>query len=96
MINIPSIELNISIGYSILLILIICKYFEDVNITKIPDKIARSSTGVGTPDDVIQVFERFLKAGVNHFVIRFWGSNYFGSIDKFASKVIPYFKEQQK
>ena len=64
--------------------------------TKIPDKIARSSTGVGTPDDVIQVFERFLKAGVNHFVIRFWGSNYFGSIDKFASKVIPYFKDQQK
>ena len=66
--------------------------------TKIPDKIARSSTGVGTPDDVIQVFERFIKAGVNHFVIRFWGSNpgYFGSIDKFASKVIPYFKEQEK
>ena len=47
-------------------------------------------------NDVIQVFERFLKAGVNHFVIRFWGSNYFGSIDKFASKVIPYFKDQQK
>ena len=63
---------------------------------KIPDNIARSSTGVGTPDDVIQVFERFLKAGVNHFVIRFWGSNYFGSIDKFASHVIPYFKEQNK
>ena len=64
--------------------------------TKIPDNIARSSTGVGTPDDVIQVFERFLKAGVNHFVIRFCGKNYFGSIDKFASKVIPYFKDQQK
>ena len=66
--------------------------------TKIPDKIARSSTGVGTPDDVIQVFERFIKAGVNHFVIRFWGSSpgYFGSIDKFASKVIPYFKEQEQ
>ena len=64
--------------------------------TTIPDKIARSSTGVGTPDDVIEIFERFLKAGVNHFVIRFWGSNYFGSIDKFASKVIPYFKDQEK
>ena len=41
-------------------------------------------------------FEKFIKAGVNHFVIRFWGKNYFGSIDKFASQVIPYFKEQNK
>ncbi len=64
--------------------------------TTIPDKIARSSVAVGTPDDVIPVFERFLDAGVNHFVIRFWGSNYFGSIDKFASKVMPYFKEKAK
>ena len=64
--------------------------------TKIPDAIARSSTGVGTPDDVIPIFERFVKAGVNHFVIRFWGKNYFGSIDKFATHIIPYFKEQNK
>ena len=64
--------------------------------TTIPDKIARSSVGVGTPDDVIEVFEKFLKAGVNHYVIRFWGSNYFGSIDQFANKVIPYFKDQDK
>jgi len=64
--------------------------------TKIPNDVARSSTAVGTPDDIIPVFERFVKAGVNHFVIRFWGKNYFGSIDKFASHVIPYFKEQNK
>jgi phthiodiolone/phenolphthiodiolone dimycocerosates ketoreductase len=64
--------------------------------TKVPDAVARSSTAVGTPDDIIPVFERFVKAGVNHFVIRFWGKNYFGSIDKFASHVIPYFKEQNK
>ncbi|MBI5145943.1 MAG: LLM class flavin-dependent oxidoreductase [Thaumarchaeota archaeon] len=64
--------------------------------TTIPDAVARSSVAVGTPDDIIPVFERFLKAGVNHFVIRFWGSNYFGSIDKFASKVMPYFKEKYK
>ena len=37
--------------------------------TKIPDTIARSSVAVGTPDDVIPVFERFMKAGVNHFVV---------------------------
>ena len=58
----------------------------------IPDPIARSSTAVGTPDDVIPVFERFMKAGVNHFIIRFWGKNYFGSIDKFASDVMPYLR----
>lgn len=60
--------------------------------TTIPDSVSRSSTAVGNPDDMIPVFERFIKAGVNHFVIRFWGKNYFGSIDKFASTVIPYFK----
>ena len=60
--------------------------------TKIPDSIARSSTAVGTPDDVIPVFERFKKAGVNHFVIRFWGKNYFGSIEKFANYVMPHLR----
>jgi len=62
--------------------------------TKIPDPIARSSTAVGRSDDIIPIFERFMKAGVNHFVIRFWGKNYFGSIDKFASDVMPYLKEK--
>ncbi len=60
----------------------------------IPDHVARSSIGMGTPDDIIPVFERFMKAGVNHFIVRFWGSGYFGSIDKFGSTVLPYFKEQ--
>jgi len=62
----------------------------------IPDPVARSSIALGTPDDVIPVFERFIRAGVNHFVVRFWGSNYFGSIDKFATKVIPYLKDQER
>jgi len=60
--------------------------------TKIPDSIARSSTAVGTPDDVIPILERFKKAGVNHFVIRFWGKNYFGSIEKFANYVMPHLR----
>jgi len=59
----------------------------------IPDKVARSSIGIGTPDDIIPVFERFLKSGVNHFIIRFWGSGYFSSIDKFGSTVLRYFRE---
>ena len=64
--------------------------------TKIPDAIARSSTAVGTPEDMIPIFERFMEAGVNHFVIRFWGKNYFGSIDKFASHVMPVLREKHK
>ncbi len=64
--------------------------------TKIPDGVARSSTAVGTPDDIIPTFERFMEAGVNHFVIRFWGKNYFGSIDKFASHVMPHLREKAK
>jgi len=64
--------------------------------TNIPDSVARSSVAVGTPEDIIPVFERFAKAGVNHFVIRFWGSNYFGSIDKFASAVMPHLRESSE
>ena len=63
---------------------------------KIPEAIARSSTAVGTPDDIIPTFERFMDAGVNHFVIRFWGKNYFGSIDKFASHVMPALRQKNK
>ncbi|MGI0076482.1 MAG: LLM class flavin-dependent oxidoreductase, partial [Nitrosopumilaceae archaeon] len=64
--------------------------------TKIPESVARSSTAVGTPEDIIPTFERFIKAGVNHFVIRFWGKNYFGSIDKFASDVMPHLKQKDE
>jgi len=64
--------------------------------TQMPDSVARSSTAIGTPEDIIPIFERFMKAGVNHFVIRFWGKNYFGSIDKFASHVMPHLRELAK
>src|SRR5918998_691967 len=63
--------------------------------TKIPDSIARTAIGVGQPDDVIAMLERFIKAGVNHFIIRFWGEGYFKSIEMFGKKVIPYFREQE-
>jgi phthiodiolone/phenolphthiodiolone dimycocerosates ketoreductase len=64
--------------------------------TQMPDSVARSSTAIGTPDDIIPIFEKFMAAGVNHFVIRFWGKNYFGSIDKFASHVMPHLREKIK
>jgi phthiodiolone/phenolphthiodiolone dimycocerosates ketoreductase len=62
---------------------------------KIPDSVARTAIGVGTPDDVIAMLERFIRAGVNHFIIRFWGEGYFKSIEMFGKKVIPYFRDQE-
>src|ERR671913_264311 len=61
---------------------------------QIPDDVARTAIGVGSPDDVIEMLERFIKAGTNHFIIRFWGDGYFKNIELFGKKVIPYFREQ--
>ncbi len=63
---------------------------------KIPDSVARSAIGVGKPEDVIQIFERFIEAGTNHFIIRFWGEGYFKNIETFGNKVITYFRDQGK
>ena len=63
---------------------------------KIPDSVARTAIGVGKPDDAIQMLERFIKAGTNHFIIRFWGEGYFRSIEMFGNKVIPYFRDQER
>ena len=62
----------------------------------IPDSVARTAIGVGKPDDVIEMLERFIDSGVNHFIIRFWGDGYFKNIEMFGKKVIPYFREQEK
>jgi phthiodiolone/phenolphthiodiolone dimycocerosates ketoreductase len=64
--------------------------------TKIPDDVARSAIGVGKADDIIQMLERFIYAGTNHFIIRFWGEGYFKNIELFGNKVIPYFRERDK
>jgi phthiodiolone/phenolphthiodiolone dimycocerosates ketoreductase len=63
---------------------------------QIPDDVARSAIGVGRPDDVIEMLERFIEGGTNHFIIRFWGEGYFKNIELFGKKVIPYFREQEK
>jgi len=62
----------------------------------IPDSVARTAIGVGKPDDVIQMLDRFIKAGTNHFIIRFWGDGYFKNIEMFGNKVIPYFRQQDR
>ena len=63
---------------------------------KIPDSVARTAIGVGKPEDVIQMLERFIEAGTNHFIIRFWGEGYFKNIETFGNKVITYFRDQGK
>src|SRR5918993_302618 len=63
---------------------------------KIPDSVARTAIGVGKPEDVIQMLERFIDAGTNHFIIRFWGEGYFKNIEIFGSKVIPYFRDEHR
>ena len=63
---------------------------------KIPDSVARTAIGVGKPEDVIQMLERFIAAGTNHFIIRFWGEGYFKNIETFGNKVITYFRDQGK
>jgi phthiodiolone/phenolphthiodiolone dimycocerosates ketoreductase len=63
---------------------------------KIPDSVARTAIGVGKPEDVIQMLERFIDAGTNHFIIRFWGEGYFKNIETFGNKVITYFRDQGK
>jgi len=42
------------------------------------------------------MLERFIKAGTNHFIIRFWGDGYFKNLEMFGNKVIPYFREQDR
>jgi phthiodiolone/phenolphthiodiolone dimycocerosates ketoreductase len=63
---------------------------------KIPDSVARTAIGVGKADDIIQMLDRFIQAGTNHFIIRFWGEGYFKNIEMFGNKVIPYFRDQEK
>jgi phthiodiolone/phenolphthiodiolone dimycocerosates ketoreductase len=63
---------------------------------KIPDSVARTAIGVGKADEVIEMLERFINAGTNHFIIRFWGDGYFKNIELFGKKVIPYFREQEQ
>jgi len=63
---------------------------------QIPDDVARTAIGVGSPDDVIEMLERFIKAGTNHFIIRFWGEGLYQNIETFGNKVVPYFNDIQK
>ncbi len=57
----------------------------------VPKHIIESIVIGGTPTEVIEQVDKFVKAGVEHFVFEFVG-NYFESMKLFASEVMPHFK----
>jgi len=64
---------------------------------ELPDEVVEKSPFLfGTPDDVIDKLDKFVKAGCRHFVMNFQVSP--GILKEtcqlFAGKVIPYFKEK--
>jgi alkanesulfonate monooxygenase SsuD/methylene tetrahydromethanopterin reductase-like flavin-dependent oxidoreductase (luciferase family) len=63
-------------------------------VDRIPTEAAERVNAFGTPDDVIESLERFIEVGVRHFVIEFFGPEYWESIRLFSKKVIPYFKRK--
>jgi phthiodiolone/phenolphthiodiolone dimycocerosates ketoreductase len=52
-------------------------------VNKIPDEIIRLAYISGTPEDIIQIFDDYEKAGVEHIVI--WNLTYFGDFTKIKS-----------
>lgn len=50
---------------------------------------------VGTPRDIIAWFQRFLAAGVTHFVCRFGAIDQFNQVQQFTASVLPSFRGAQ-
>ncbi len=44
---------------------------------------------VGTPDQIIEWFRTFARAGVDHFICRFGSLDQFGQVERFARDVLP-------
>ena len=64
---------------------------------ELPDEVVEKSPFLfGTPDDVIDKLDKFVKAGCRHFVMNFQVSPRIlkETCQLFAEKVLPYFKEK--
>jgi phthiodiolone/phenolphthiodiolone dimycocerosates ketoreductase len=64
---------------------------------ELPDEVVEKSPFLyGTPDDVIEKIDRFVKAGCRHFVMNFQVSPRIlkETCEFFADKVIAYFKQK--
>ena len=49
---------------------------------------------VGTPEQIIEWFRTFAKAGVDHFICRFGSLDQFGQVDRFARDVLPVLRAE--
>lgn len=65
-------------------------------IAKIPDEISKIAFVCGTPEEIIQTFDKFEKIGVEHIVV--WNLTYFGDVSKIKTsyslidEIIEHFK----
>jgi alkanesulfonate monooxygenase SsuD/methylene tetrahydromethanopterin reductase-like flavin-dependent oxidoreductase (luciferase family) len=57
----------------------------------VPAEITDKVIIAGTPDEVIEQINTFIKVGVEHFIFEFTG-DYFNSVKIFATDVMPHFK----
>jgi alkanesulfonate monooxygenase SsuD/methylene tetrahydromethanopterin reductase-like flavin-dependent oxidoreductase (luciferase family) len=48
---------------------------------------------VGSPEQIIDWFRTFAKAGVDHFICRFGSLDQFGQVERFAREVLPALRE---
>ena len=49
---------------------------------------------VGTPEQIIEWFRTFAKAGVDHFICRFGSLDQFGQVERFARDVLPVLRAE--
>ena len=61
----------------------------------VPEEIIDSMVIAGTPEDCIEQINKFIKAGVEHFLIAIFGlGDYFKATELFTNEVFNYFKEE--
>jgi alkanesulfonate monooxygenase SsuD/methylene tetrahydromethanopterin reductase-like flavin-dependent oxidoreductase (luciferase family) len=51
---------------------------------------------VGSPDTIVDWFQRFHAAGVGHFICRFGDLDQFGQVERFAADVLPVLRVHEQ
>jgi alkanesulfonate monooxygenase SsuD/methylene tetrahydromethanopterin reductase-like flavin-dependent oxidoreductase (luciferase family) len=51
---------------------------------------------VGSPDTIVDWFQRFHAAGVSHFICRFGDLDQFGQVERFAADVLPVLRAREQ
>ena len=64
---------------------------------EVVEKWKRERRIIGTPDECIERIERYIDAGVRHFLLGFHAANetgFFDAVKLYGEQVLPHFKEQ--